>query len=335
MTRHVSAEKLARFRDGDLSRSAARRVTAHLARCPACRADADALAELPALLAGTELPRIPDHLAARIETALATESAQRAAAAPQRTAARHGAARRSGLPRWVVTDERARRRAWRSGPAPRILATAAVVAVLGGGGYALVSGLGGSSASSSGASNSRPLAGPPVAPAPRPSAGAGSSGLRAPAVSNGVRPGAVSAPSFGPLEEYRHDGHAASFRPVRTSTDYLTAQLGQQAAATLAAVRSSRPTAAGGTGRNTSAGDGTAGARRGFSTATLARLPGCVARVAAGQSVLLVDLASFQGGPAIIIVTAPPGSATGTQVWAAGPDCSSSGADVLAHKPLP
>ena len=79
MTRHVSAEKLARSRDGDLSPAAARRVTAHLAGCSRCRADADALAGLPALLAATQLPPMPDHLAARIETALATESAHRAA----------------------------------------------------------------------------------------------------------------------------------------------------------------------------------------------------------------------------------------------------------------
>ena len=336
MTRHVSAEQLARFRDADLSRAATRRVAAHLARCPGCRADADALAELPALLARTEVPGIPDHLAARIDTALATESAHRAAGAAEPGLARHGAARRSGLPRWASPEERARR-AWRSGPVPRILATAAVVAVIGGGGYALASSLGGPSTSSSAASSPHSAAGPAVAPAKGHGAAA-SSGLRAPAASasNGsFRPGAVLAPAFGPLEDYRHDGRAASFTPVRTATDYLPGQLGRQAAATLAEVRSSRPTAGGVTGRNNSSSEGGAGASRAFSAATLARLPGCVGRVAAGQSVLLVDLASFQGGPAVIIVTAPPGSATATQVWAAGPDCSSSGADVLAHQLLP
>jgi len=336
MTRHVSAEKLARSRDGDLSPAAARRVTAHLAGCPRCRAAADALAGLPALLAATQLPPMPDHLAARIETALATESAHRAAGAPERPRGPLRASRRSGLPRWVVTDEQARRHARRPGPARRILAAAAVVAVIGGGGYALVATLGpdsgSTSSTASGASGSRSAAGPAAgspgsAPAARPS------GLNAPAVrSGGVLPGAAGAPDFGPVVQYNHDGRAGRFTPVRTSTAYLAADLGQQASAALARVRSPGPSGTGGPG-HTSAGQGPAGGGA-FSAATLARLPGCIGRVAGGQSVLLVDLATFQGAPAIVIVTAPPGSATGTQVWAVAAGCSSSGARVLAHRQL-
>jgi Putative zinc-finger len=351
MTRHVSAEKLARSRDGDLSRAAARRVAAHLAGCARCQADADALAGLPALLAGTQLPPMPDHLAARIETALVTESADRAAGSPARHPARAGpgragAGRRSGVPRWVVTDEQARRHARSSGPARRILATAAAVAVIGGGGYALVSGLGngssGSSSSASGSSAQNPAAGRPAAV---PSAAGSSSGRNAPAASgtNGAfRPGVASPPDSGmvdsgPAEQYRRAGHTVRFTPVRTSTNYLAAQLGPQATATLAQVRASRPGLAGGSGSHSSSGQGPAGQgpASAFSAAALARLPGCVGRVAGGQAVLLVDLASFQGAPAIIIVTAPPGSAAGTQVWAVGAACSSSGADVLARRQLP
>jgi hypothetical protein len=345
MTRHVSAEKLARFRDGDLGRAAARRVAAHQASCARCQADADALAALPALLAGTRLPPMPDHLAARIETALATESAHRAAGSPARHAAQHGSGRRAGVPRWVVTDERAQRGAWRSGPARRILATAAAIAVIGGGGYGLVSLLesGPDTASTaSGASQSRSAAGPAAAPEARPSAGTPSSGLNAPAVSRGpgtFRAGGASAPAFGPAEQYSHDGHAGRFTPVRTSTDYRAASLGPQAAAALAQVRGAPAGSAGASGSHSSAGQGTAGDGGGaggaFSTATLAQLPGCVSRVAGGQSVLLVDLARFQGTAAIIIVTAPPGSTTGTQVWAVATGCSSSSAAVLAHDPLP
>lgn len=369
MTRHVSAEKLARFRDGDLGRAAARRVAAHQASCARCQADADALAELPALLASPRLPPMPDHLAARIDTALAAESAHRAAGSPaarhaaqpgadragaRRTGAgRAGAGRRAARPRWVVTDERIRRDAWRSGPARRILATVAAVAVIGGGGYGLVSLLesGPNTASTaSGASQSRSAAGPAAAPEARPSASTPSSGLNAPAVSRGpgtFRPGAASAPAFGPAEQYSHDGHGGRFTPVRTSTDYRAASLGPQASAALARVRSSQPGSGGSagspgsSGSHSSAGQGTAGDGAGggaggaFSAATLARLPGCVSRVAGGQSVLLVDLASFQGAAAVIIVTAPPGSGAGTQVWAVAAGCSSSGADVLAHDPLP
>jgi Putative zinc-finger len=346
MTRHVSAEKLARSRDGDLSRAAARRVAAHLAGCARCQADADALAALPALLASTQLPPMPDHLAARVETALITESADRAAGSPARHPARAGAARRSGVPRWVVTDEQAPRRARPPGPARRILATAAAVAVIGGGGYALVSGLGngssGSSSSASGSSAQNSAAGPAAAV---PSAAGSSFGRSAPSASgnNGpVRPGVASPSDFGmvdsgPAEQYSHAGHTVRFTPVRTSTNYLAAQLGPQATATLARVRASPPGLAGGSAGHTSSGHGAAGqgSAGAFSAAALARLPGCVGRVAGGQAVLLVDLASFQGAPAIIIVTAPPGSAAGTQVWAVAAACSSSGADVLAHHQLP
>jgi hypothetical protein len=344
MIRHVSAERLARSRDGDLSRAAARRVTAHLAGCPRCRADADALAGLPALLAATPLPPMPDHLAVRIETALATESAHRAAGAagaPERAPAKVRGGRRSGLPRWVVTDEQARRHARRPGPAPRILAAAAAVAVIGGGGYALVATVGSNSGSTSstasGSSASRSDAAPAAgsagsAPAARPSR----SQVNAPAVrGGGVVPGAAGAPEFGPVVQYPHDGRASAFTPVRSATDYLAADLGPQASATLARVRKHEPATSG--PGHIPAGQGATGNGAGgaFSTATLARLPGCIGRVAGGQSVLLVDLATFQGGPAIIIVTAPPGSATGSQVWAVAAGCSSSGARVLAHRQLP
>jgi hypothetical protein len=348
MTRHVSAEKLARSRDGELSRAAARRVATHLAGCARCRADADALAGLPALLAATRPPPMPDHLAARIETALATESAHRAAGTPARPAARLRAGRRSGLPRSVVTDEQARRHARPPGPARRILATAAAAAVIGGGGYALSS-LGGGSSNSSSSSSS--ASGPGVLPSAAGTAAPGPSATRSDfgsaGVSNGaVRPGVTIPPDFGPAEQYSHDGHTGRFTPVRTSTSYLAAQLGPQATAALARVRASRPGIGGGTGTHSPVGQGATSPGRpsagglgsasgAFSAETLARLPGCVSRVAGGQPVLLVDLATFQGAPAIIIVTAPPGSATGTQVWAVAAGCSSSGARVLARRQLP
>jgi hypothetical protein len=357
MSRHVSAEQLARFRDGDLGRVATRRVSAHLAACAACQADAEALAGLPALLAATQVPPIPEHLAARIESALATEAAHRAApspaldaarldstASPARPApaahsARPGAAghrrapRRSSLPRWVVANEQGQRYARRSGPTRRILAAAAVVAVLGGG-YALVSNLStsGSNTSASSSSGSRPAASPAHAPAARPASSEFASAV--PSAPAGIAPGVAGRPELGPVLQYGMNGHAGRFTPVRSSTAYVAAQLSQQATAALAEVRNSIANADGAAGHTSghAAGESGTGA---FSAATLTRLRGCVARVAGGQAVLLVDLASFEGSPATIIVTAPPGSASASQVWAVGPACSSSAADVLAHQQLP
>ena len=92
---------------------------------------------------------MPDHLAARIETApgrrVRPPDGRRARAGPRpaprgsavRPADGPASGRRSGLPRWVVTDERARRHARRPGLARGILTAVATVAILGGGGYAL------------------------------------------------------------------------------------------------------------------------------------------------------------------------------------------------------
>ena len=93
MTRHASAETLARFRGGGLRRAATRRVRAHLDSCARCTATYEALGEIPGLLAATEVPPMPAHLAARIETALATESAHRAAGSPSVPAGPPGARR--------------------------------------------------------------------------------------------------------------------------------------------------------------------------------------------------------------------------------------------------
>jgi hypothetical protein len=300
MTRHVSAEKLARFQAGGLRRSAARRVRRHLDGCPRCRATEAALAAVPGLLAATAAPPIPAHLAARIETALATESAHRAAGSPSM---RSGAARRRG--------PAAHRRGRLAFPVPvqRVLTAAAVIVVIGGGGFELFSHLGGGTSPTASSSGS-------IALAPHGSA-------RAPAAAPNA-PGAVGAgPVLGPAVPYRRGGQLATIRPVRTGTNYQPAQLAAQARGTLAlAARfgSRRPEAA------TPAAD--------FSAAQLSRLAGCISRVAAGDDVLLVDVARFRGRPATVIVTAAAGSAA-DQIWVVGGQCSQSGRDVLARQRLP
>jgi hypothetical protein len=303
MTRHVSAETLARFRDGSLRRGPARRIRAHLDRCPRCRDTSAALAQLPALLAGTEVPPIPAHLAARIETALATEAAHRAAGSPSvrpvRSArpgrAGHAAPRRSrpGLP----------------APARRVLTAAAAVVIVGGG-YALVSSLGGSTGSGSASSSS----------------GQGAAAPESRGAANGpAMPGARAPAAFGPVVRYQASGQSATIRPVRTATNYQPGQLGRQVSATLAQVRhtpamSPHISLPGTDGR--------------FGSAQLAQLSGCLSRVAGGQPVRLVDLAQFRGSPATIIVTAASGSRP-AQVWVVDPACSRSASDVLARRQLP
>jgi hypothetical protein len=334
--RHVSAEKIARWREGDLRPATARRVAAHLRGCTACQAESDALAALPGLLASARLPPVPAHLAARIETALATESAQRAAdAVPGARAARSPA---DGMPAVPLT--RARRYRPGSprpvsslpGPARRVLATAAVIVVIGGGGYAVFATLG---RPGPGVSGAAPAAGPGTsAPSAVPSAlpRAAASSL----IGGVVHPGVAGQVTFGPVTSYRSGGRLGQFTPVLTATDYQPGQLGRQAATALAAVR-------GGQGAGRAAGpsgpSGPATSRRpaasapasSFGGIALSRLSGCVGRVAGGASVLLVNVAAYRGQQATIIVTA----GSPARVWVVGPACSASVSDVLARQPLP
>jgi len=310
MTRHVSAENLARLRDGDLRPAAARRVAAHLEGCARCQEVSAALTEVPALLAAAEVPPIPAHLAARIETALATESAHRAAGSPSM---------RASSPGQPGHGDQARRRAPLPFPARRILAAAAVLVVIAGG-YEAVSRLVGprnSEASSASSASSAAVAGGSVH----------SAAGRAPAAGP-MMPGAAGAPASEPLVQYRHAGHTATIRPVRTTTNYQAARLAQQVSAALAEAN-----AAGATQRGTQGGT-VPQIRATFGPAQLTQLGGCVSRVAAGRLVLLVDVARFGGAPATVIVTAAQ-SPSAAQVWVVGPGCSRSASDILARQPLP
>ncbi len=231
MTRHASAETLARFRGGGLRRAATRRVRAHLDSCARCTATYEALGEIPGLLAATEVPPMPAHLAARIETALATESAHRAAGSPSVRQARpaHG-----GRPQPGHALRTARGRNWPRLPAPalRVAAAAAAVVVVGGGAVAVAQ-LGGSS-------------GPAESSSASSGSGAGSSSAggsaRAAAPNGLVRPGTKTPVQFGPLVRYQAGGQTAAVRPVQTSTNYQPAHLTQQVTAALAQARS-KPTA--------------------------------------------------------------------------------------------
>ena len=138
------------------------------------------------------------------------------------------------------------------------------------------------------------------------------SGAEAPGsngVNGGVRNGAVSPPDFGPAEPY---GHGGRFTPVRTSTNYSAAQLGPQATATLAQVRSS-PAFGGLSGGRSSAGHSASGpsSASAFSAAALARLA-CSHRPGRGQPVGTAGPwpASQGGGRHHHRDRATPGSAT-------------------------
>lgn len=296
MTRHVSAEALARYRQGDVSPRKAARIRAHLAGCRRCAGLGEDLAGVTTMLASVTAPPIPEHLSARIHAALASEAAQRATADATVAGPRHEAAR--GVPR-----ERPRRLPRLSSPvAVRTLAAAAAVALLAGGGYALTR-----------------IGASPGAKAPASAAGRAAPKASGPLI-------------FGPVQHYRRAGHQASFTPVRSSTDFRPGTLKQQVGAELA--RSSRAMAGQGVPvmsglPSTHAAPGRAPVAFG----NMSDLDGCVNRIAAGNQVLLVDVARYQGSPATVIVTATAGGPE--QAWVVGAGCSASRSDIVAHVILP
>ena len=161
MRPHVGAKTLARYRQGDLSQRRSSRIGAHLAGCARCRARSEDLAGVTALLASVRPPPMPEHLAARIQAALATEaatqvtrSAEKApagekAAAGAPTPAGTGPAANGRRPRPEAPGHGRRPRLARPGPAValRALTAAAAVVILAGGIYGLTR-LGASSTSS-------------------------------------------------------------------------------------------------------------------------------------------------------------------------------------------
>src|SRR5260221_561100 len=203
MTRHIGAETLARFRQGDLSPRRNARIRAHLGGCARCSDLNEDLAGVTTLLAGAQPPPIPEHLAARIQTALATEAARRGA----------------------------------------------------------------------------------------------------------LTAGAAENPARGP--------RAQAERPRGETT---RAEPGGGRAAGGARPR--------GGGRSPAAGPARQPATVG--SLPLSTLEGCVNRIAAGELVLLVDVARYQGAPATVIVT-EVSAASPEQVWVVGTGCSGSRSDVLAQ----
>ena len=312
MMPHVGAETLARFRQGDLSPRKNSRISAHLTRCQRCSDRSGALAEVTTLLASAAPPPMPDHLAARIQTALATEAAARRVATPAEngtaSAPRAGSARPG--PAAGARHQRPGHGSRVRGPrfTPRValatLAGAAGVAIVAGGGYALLGHGGGSGPSSAAAG---PAERSPLA------------GAMAPARS-----------AAGPALPYQYAGQQYLVTAVASGTDYTPTGLRGQVATELSrggqgGVHAgpnamTRP----GASRSPAAGSAT------FGSLTVRMLSGCVGRIAAGERVLLVDVARYRTVAATIIVT--EGSAGGPeQIWVVGSGCSGSRGDVLEH----
>jgi hypothetical protein len=301
MTRHVSAETMAGFRQGELSPRKNSRISAHLADCVRCRTLDEDLAGVRTLLAGAQPPPIPEHLAARIQTALATEAAGRvvrlAGSENGIGTAAHGHGRRAGGQGWLPRlpglpglPHLGSRVALGS------LAAAAAVLVLIGGMYEMIISRG---------TSSRP---------------------------SGVAAGpALPAPASGPALQYRHAGHEDSVTPVTTDTDFTPNRLRTQVAAAVARYGAKPAGTAPDLGLGLpSVAEVPAVPPTMFGNIPVPLLRGCVDRIGGGELVLLVDVARYRGTPATVIVTAVTFVGP-DQIWVVGTGCSGSASDMVTH----
>jgi hypothetical protein len=294
---HLDTDVLAEFRAGLITGRRGARITAHLGGCERCTVLDEQLAGVRSLLASVPAPTMPDSVAHRLDTVLAAEVAQRNAA---------GRAAAQGEAAPADQAERAGGDGTRESPAPRrpggnrgfrllalrVLAPAAAVVVLGAGVYGL-SHLNLGSSSSSAASSTAGGAAPTT---PSVAAGAESAGH-------------VNAPAAAPSKGAVPRGIArAGFSVVAGQRNLTQANLAQQVRTELLVPASARRT----------------------QTPT-PQLRGCVAKLADGHTVELVESVHFEGRPATLVVARTGAEDT---AWIAAPDCSDTYGHVLATTTL-
>jgi hypothetical protein len=315
MSRHPSTEHLAEYAEGVLSRRRIARISSHLdSGCTRCNGQIVQLQQVTSELttASMTFGPMPDQFSARIDMALASQSSARVTSAPA-----SGEASRRDLPERGQARQRRERRSRRFGvfssPLAGSLAAVGAAVVIAGGGYEIASNVG-SGPSASSASASAPQHSAPV-PAGRAAGPAGSAGT--------VR--------LGPQVSFRQAGHQNVIRSVQTGTQYGSGNLVAKAAAVLATVRADNMASSENQLSSPFATTGTPTAAPAISATQLRQ---CVARIAAGKDVLLVDLAQYNGKAAVIVIVGTPPNGPGV-VYAAGRTCSAGNSDILASRSFP
>jgi len=141
---------------------------------------------------------------------------------------------------------------------------------------------------------------------------------------------------LGPNVTYGRPGALHTLHAVQSSANFLPATLTTQVsdavhAAQARGASASQPSvsAPGPSRAQSSSAAGSAAP----SPSTAGRLAGCLNLVVPGRDVLLVDLAHYNGQPAIIIVVAALAS-NPAAAWVVTSNCSASGSHVLAHAVL-
>jgi hypothetical protein len=136
----------------------------------------------------------------------------------------------------------------------------------------------------------------------------------------------------GPHVTYGEPGSLDTIRAVESGVNFVAAHLRAQAISAVHAAETVEAFA-----REPSA--STAAPLHGSAAAPAAdgpsasRLADCIGRIAPSRTILLVDIARYQGKPAAVIVTAPT-VVSEAEAWVVGTSCSATTKDVLTQASL-
>jgi len=351
--RHVSAEILALYREGAVSARKAAGIASHLSGCSQCTGLNSDLDTVSALLTATPLPPMPDLLVIRIQTAIATESALRAASDPglamrsravgaaggtgpgvaaaaagsaddeaaagdagAGVAGDDGVPGRATIPGRPDLPERGRRgvRRFRM---PGLSSPLLLRTLAATGAVVIIAGGGFLLAKGQPGSEGSASSGGATASPRRPAASSGPAFNQAAA----GKPASVS---------YRLHGKLVTTNAVVSHANFTRASLARQVRRDVA----SSSNLAAGLGGPVHAAQ-PAPTKSAVGGISLAQLEGCLSRVAAGRRVLLANIARYLGNPATIIVLKPLTAAGVFDVTIVGLACSASDADVISRTTVP
>jgi hypothetical protein len=296
--KHPSADQLASLAVGRLRPRTTATIRAHVAQCEQCTRAVQQLNAIRAILSSATYPPIPENLSARIDSAISREARKRLAATPATEAGRRDLPvrrRRAGVGGgWHLPGP--------SAIATRLAAVCGAVVIAAASSYLVAVDIGTSVTHSS----SSPLAG----------AGAPAQQM-----------------SLGPDVTYAQPAPLHTIRAVESDTNFSRAHLRTQA---ISAVHTAEaldafpaepaPSTAAPLTRSAAVVPPAVGP-------SASRLAGCIGLIAPGETVLVIDIARYQGKPAALIVT-PATVASEAEAWVVGASCSATTKDVLTRAAL-
>jgi hypothetical protein len=156
---------------------------------------------------------------------------------------------------------------------------------------------------------------------------AGTSVTRPPSLPLAGAAARVQQMTLGPNVTYGQPGSLDTIRAVQSRTNFVAAHLRTQAIAAVRVAEARAAFAAQPSAITTPMLTGSA-ADPIADGPSASRLAACIGLISPGRTVLLIDIARYQGKPAAVIVTAAAGGSA-AKAWVVGSSCSATTKDVL------